>query len=202
MLQAAIKRIFDFTLSLGGIILLSPIFLLIALVIKLESKGNVLFTQMRVGKGSKDFYLFKFRSMYIDSEKNGQLTVGMKDPRITGIGYLLRKFKIDELPQLLNVLIGNMSFVGPRPEVRKYVALYTPEQLTVLIVKPGITDKASLKYFNENELLGKSTNPEHTYIQDIMPEKLKINMEYIQQRGIVQDFTIIMKTIWRVLYLS
>jgi lipopolysaccharide/colanic/teichoic acid biosynthesis glycosyltransferase len=140
--------------------------------------------------------------MYIDSEKNGQLTVCMKDPRITGIGYLLRKFKIDELPQLLNVLIGNMSFVGPRPEVRKYVALYTPEQLTVLIVKPGITDKASLKYFNENELLGKSTNPEHTYIQDIMPEKLKINMEYIQQRGIVQDFTIIMKTIWRVLYLS
>ena len=202
MLHVAFKRIFDFTLSLGGIMVLSPIFLLIALVIKLESKGNVLFTQMRVGKGAKDFYLFKFRSMYIDSEKNGQLTVGMKDPRVTGIGYLLRKFKIDELPQLLNVLIGNMSFVGPRPEVRKYVALYSPEQLTVLTVKPGITDKASLKYFNENELLEKSTNPEQTYINEIMPEKLKINIEYIQQRSIVQDFTIIFKTIWRILHLS
>jgi lipopolysaccharide/colanic/teichoic acid biosynthesis glycosyltransferase len=202
MLHVAFKRIFDFTLSLGGIMVLSPIFLLIALVIKLESKGNVLFTQMRVGKGAKDFYLFKFRSMYIDSEKNGQLTVGMKDPRITGIGYLLRKFKIDELPQLLNVLIGNMSFVGPRPEVRKYVALYSPEQLTVLTVKPGITDKASLKYFNENELLEKSTNPEQTYINEIMPEKLKINIEYIQQRSIGQDFTIIFKTIWRILHLS
>jgi lipopolysaccharide/colanic/teichoic acid biosynthesis glycosyltransferase len=202
MLHLAFKRIFDFTLSLGGIMVLSPIFLLIALVIKLESKGNVLFTQMRVGKGAKDFYLFKFRSMYIDSEKSGQLTVGMKDPRITGIGYLLRKFKIDELPQLLNVLIGNMSFVGPRPEVRKYVDLYSPEQLTVLTVKPGITDKASLKYFNENELLEKSTNPEQTYINEIMPEKLKINIEYIQQRSIVQDFTIIFKTIWRILHLS
>ncbi len=194
MLNTAIKRIFDFSLSLGGILVLSPFFLVIALIIKLESTGGILFKQLRVGKNNQDFMLFKFRSMYTDAESKGQLTVGMRDPRITRVGFFMRKYKLDELPQLFNVLKGQMSFVGPRPEVRKYVNLYTDEQLHVLSVKPGITDYASIQYFNENELLGQSDNPEQTYIKEIMPAKLSINLSYIQSNNIWTDLTILFKT--------
>ncbi len=194
MLNSVIKRLFDFFLSLGGIIVLSPFFLLIAVVIKLESTGGILFRQIRVGKNDQDFLLFKFRSMYTHAESKGQLTVGMRDPRITRVGYMMRKYKLDELPQLFNVLKGEMSFVGPRPEVRKYVALYNSEQRKVLSVKPGITDYASIQYFNENELLGKSDNPEQTYINEIMPTKLAINLSYIKSNNIWTDVGILFKT--------
>jgi lipopolysaccharide/colanic/teichoic acid biosynthesis glycosyltransferase len=187
----------DIIAALTGLFLLSPAFLIIALLIKLESKGPVFFRQVRVGKNNIDFYLFKFRSMYVDTEKKGQLTIGMRDPRITGMGYRLRKFKLDELPQLYNVLIGDMSLVGPRPEVRRYVSLYNEEQLKVLSVKPGITDYASIKYFEENAILGKSENPEQAYIDEIMPEKLEINLYYIKSNNILIDFKIIFTTFIR-----
>ena len=157
-----LKRLFDILCSLTGIFLLTPVFILIALAIIVNSGTPVLYFQVRVGKGNKDFKLFKFRTMYSDAEKKGLLTVGGRDPRITPVGYYLRKFKLDELPQLFNVLIGDMSLVGPRPEVRKYVEMYTPLQKQVLNVKPGITDYASLEYINENELLAKSNDPEQT----------------------------------------
>ncbi len=197
MLNAFIKRMVDIIAALTGLFLLSPAFLIIALLIKLESKGPVFFRQVRVGKNNIDFYLFKFRSMYVDTEKKGQLTIGMRDPRITGMGYRLRKFKLDELPQLYNVLIGDMSLVGPRPEVRRYVSLYNEEQLKVLSVKPGITDYASIKYFEENAILGKSENPEQAYIDEIMPEKLEINLYYIKSNNILIDFKIIFTTFIR-----
>lgn len=192
------KRVFDIILSLGGIVILSPFFILFSLLIKIDSKGNPFFKQLRVGKGGRDFHLFKFRTMQIDSEKRGQLTVGGRDPRITKVGYYLRKFKIDELPQLFNVLLGNMSLVGPRPEVRKYVELYNDEQKMVLNMKPGITDYASIKYFNENEILGKSTQPEQDYINIIMPEKLKLNLEYVRKSNFLTDITIIFKTLLKI----
>lgn len=175
------KRVFDFMASLIGLILLSPFFLLIIIIVKSTSRGSVFFKQLRVGQYGKDFGLLKFRTMYINAASKGLLTIGEKDPRITPIGYYLRKYKIDELPQLINVLLGDMSLVGPRPEVRKYVALYTNEQLKVLDLKPGITDLASIKYKNENEILGKSVDPEATYIQVVMCDKLKINLESIEQ---------------------
>jgi lipopolysaccharide/colanic/teichoic acid biosynthesis glycosyltransferase len=162
-----IKRLFDIFCSSIGLIILSPILLLLALLIKLESKGPVFFLQTRVGLNNTDFKLFKFRSMFMDAEKRGQLTVGMRDPRITRMGYYLRKFKLDELPQLLNVIKGDMSLVGPRPEVRKYVNLYNTKQMQVLTVRPGITDYASIKFINENELLAQANDPEAFYIRDI-----------------------------------
>ncbi len=162
------------------------------------SRGGVFFAQKRVGKNNADFSLLKFRTMRTGSEKMGQLTIGSKDLRITKVGYFLRKFKLDELPQLINVLKGDMSLVGPRPEVRKYVELYTPEQMKVLLVRPGITDYASLKYFDENELLAKSDNPEKTYIEKIMPEKLSINLKYIEKVSLAEDIRIIFKTIGRI----
>jgi lipopolysaccharide/colanic/teichoic acid biosynthesis glycosyltransferase len=200
MLNAATKRFFDIILSLGGILVLSPFFVLIACLIKAESKGPVLFKQLRVGKNNSDFLLFKFRSMFVNTESKGQLTIGMRDPRITRIGYRLRKYKLDELPQLFNVLIGNMSFVGPRPEVRKYVVLYSDEQMKVLSVKPGITDNASIKYFRENEILGHATNPEEAYINEIMPEKLTINIAYVNNNNIFIDIKIIITTFIRYFY--
>lgn len=157
------------------------------------------YLQTRVGKNGKDFKLFKFRTMHLDADKKGLLTVGGRDPRVTSIGYYLRKYKLDELPQLFNVLFGTMSLVGPRPEVRKYVDLYTKEQQQVLSVKPGITDFASLEYINENDLLAKSDNPEKTYIEEIMPAKLALNMKYIQQQGILVDFKIILNTIFKII---
>ena len=184
---------------MGGIIILSPFFILFWMLIKLESKGNPVFVQKRVGKNNVDFNLYKFRTMFPDSERKGSITIGGRDPRITKVGYYLRKFKIDELPQLFNVFLGDMSFVGPRPEVRKYVAMYSNQQLEVLSVKPGITDYASLKYFNENEILGQSKNPDEDYIQIIMPEKLKLNLDYIQDRSFLKDIQIIFKTLMRII---
>jgi lipopolysaccharide/colanic/teichoic acid biosynthesis glycosyltransferase len=192
------KRLFDITFSFIGLFFLAPFFLIIACFIKIESSGPVFFRQVRVGKNNRDFKLWKFRSMHTQAEKSGQLTIGMKDSRITKTGYYLRKYKLDELPQLINVLDGSMSFVGPRPEVRKYVDLYTAEQLRVLEVRPGITDYASLKYFKENELLGASSNPEQTYIQEVMPEKLSINLEYIGNKTMLTDLKIVFSTIFKV----
>lgn len=195
-----LKRLFDISCSTLGLVILSPVFLLVALLIKLESNGPVLFFQTRVGLNNKDFKLFKFRSMFMDAEKRGQLTVGMRDPRITRVGYYLRKFKLDELPQLLNVIKGDMSLVGPRPEVRKYVNLYNTRQMQVLAVRPGITDYASIKFINENELLAKASDPEAFYISDIMPQKLELNLSYINQKGILKDILLIIKTFLKIIY--
>jgi lipopolysaccharide/colanic/teichoic acid biosynthesis glycosyltransferase len=178
---------------------LLPVFFVIWLAVRLDSHGPGFFMQTRVGRGNKDFRLFKFRTMRMDAEKSGQLTVGGRDPRITRAGHFLRKYKIDELPQLFNVLLGDMSFVGPRPEVRRYVDLYTPGQKQVLSVRPGITDYASLRYFNENEILGKSAQPEQDYIRVIMPEKLALNLEYMRNRSLARDIGIIFQTIARIL---
>lgn len=192
-------RFFDIIFSLLGLLILLPFFILISLLILLGSPGPVFFMQSRVGLHGVDFKLIKFRTMKTDAEKGGLLTVGGRDSRITGIGYTLRKYKLDELPQLFNVLIGEMSLVGPRPEVRKYVELYTEEQKKVLNVKPGITDYASLEYFNENELLAKSKDPEQTYINEIMPVKLELNKKFINDQSLGTYFSIIFKTIGKVL---
>ncbi|HNY45223.1 MAG: sugar transferase [Bacteroidota bacterium] len=188
------KRIFDLLFSFLGLVILSPFLLVIAILIVIDSKGDIFYLQQRVGKDNKDFNIFKFRTMRPNSDKQGLLTVGAKDSRITKIGVFLRKYKIDELPQLINVLIGNMSFVGPRPEVRKYVDLYNSEQKKVLTVKPGITDYASIEYSNENELLARSENPEKTYIEEIMPAKLELNLKYIKEASLLTDIKIIFKT--------
>jgi lipopolysaccharide/colanic/teichoic acid biosynthesis glycosyltransferase len=193
------KRLFDIFFSLVGLLILLPFFLIIALLISIDSRGGVFYRQIRVGKNEKDFKLLKFRSMKTNADKAGLLTVGGKDSRITRIGYFIRKYKIDELPQLINVLMGDMSLVGPRPEVRKYTSLYTTEQKKVLSVKPGITDYASIEYSNENELLGKATNPEQTYIEEIMPAKLKLNIQYINDQSIATDFKIIFRTFFKII---
>ncbi len=192
------KRLFDILFSATALLVFSPFFVVICILILFSGKGGVFFRQVRVGQNNKDFKIFKFRTMKPDSHKSGLLTVGMKDNRITKVGYCLRKFKMDEVPQLINVLLGDMSVVGPRPEVRKYVELYNVEQMKVLSVRPGITDFASLKYFNENEVLGKSTNPEKTYIEEVMVEKLAINMEYINNPSLFTDLKVITKTIFRI----
>lgn len=193
-----LKRLFDIVASLIGIIILLPFFVVISLIMIFSCGLPLFYFQIRVGKNGKDFKLFKFRTMHLDADKKGLLTVGGRDPRVTTIGYYLRKYKLDELPQLFNVLFGTMSLVGPRPEVRKYVDLYTKEQQQVLLVKPGITDFASLEYINENDLLAKSSNPEKTYIDEIMPAKLDLNIKYIQQQGILVDFKIILNTISKI----
>ena len=190
-----IKRIFDIVFSFAGLIILSPVYIVIAIFIKLDSKGPVLYKQTRVGRNNKDFKLLKFRTMNPDSDSKGLLTVGGRDPRITKTGYYLRKFKLDEFPQLINVLYGEMSFVGPRPEVRKYVDLYTEDQKKVLDVSPGITDVASIKYKNENDLLEKAEDPEKYYIEKIMPDKIKLNLEYINERSFFKDFKVILRTL-------
>lgn len=193
-----LKRLFDIVFSVVGIALLSPLIILIALLVGFSSRGGVFFVQSRVGKNNRDFKLFKFRTMHTGADKKGLLTVGGRDPRVTGVGYYLRKYKLDELPQLFNVLFGSMSFVGPRPEVRKYVALYNDEQRRVLNIKPGITDYASLEYFSENDLLAKSANPEQTYIQEIMPAKLALNSKYIVEQGLLTDLRIILRTLRKI----
>jgi lipopolysaccharide/colanic/teichoic acid biosynthesis glycosyltransferase len=172
-----------------------PFLFLFSLIIIVTSGFPVFYFQTRVGRNNKDFKLCKFRTMYSDSDKKGLLTVGGRDPRITSAGYFLRKYKLDELPQLMNVLLGDMSLVGPRPEVRKYVDLYSEEQKKVLMVRPGITDYASLDYINENEILGKSNNPEEAYIKEVMPAKLALNRKYIAEAGFVTDLKIIFRTI-------
>jgi putative undecaprenyl-phosphate galactose phosphotransferase len=191
-------RFFDFILSLVGLVVLAPIFIVLAIWIKIDSKGPVFYKQVRVGRNGIDFGLFKFRSMVVDADKKGLITVGGRDPRITRSGYFIRKYKLDELPQLINVLLGDMSLVGPRPEVRKYVELYTDEQQKVLSVKPGITDYASIEYMDENEILGKSNDPEKTYIEEIMPEKIKYNMKYIQNKNVSEYFKIIFLTLLKI----
>ena len=190
-----LKRIFDIIFSILGIILLSPFLIIISIIIKCTSEGPILFKQTRVGKNNKDFKILKFRTMIPDAESRGlKITVG-EDPRITGVGKFLRKYKLDEFPQIFNVLFGEMSLVGPRPEVRKYVDLYTEEQLKVLSVRPGVTDLASIKYKDENKVLAESTNPENTYINLIMQEKLKINLDYLDNASVLFDIKLILKTI-------
>ncbi len=194
-----IKRTFDFLMSMIGILLLSPIFIIISIAIVMDSKGGVFYKQERIGRGRKPFKLLKFRSMKTGSDKKGLLTVGSNDSRVTKIGLFIRKYKLDELPQLINILLGDMSFVGPRPEVKKYVDLYTKEQLKVLEVRPGLTDYASLAYFDENELLSKSANPEDTYIHVVMPAKLRLNFKYLEKKGFITDIGLILKTIKRII---
>ena len=189
------KRLFDLVFSFLGLVLLFPILFFIGIAVKLDSKGAAFFKQTRVGKNNKDFKIYKFRTMYNNADKEGLLTIGNNDHRITKIGYYLRKYKIDEWPQLINVLIGNMSFVGPRPELKSYVNHYNAAQKQVLNYKPGITDLASIKYRNESELLAQQTNPEDFYIKNILPDKIKINLTYIKQRSLLKDIKIIFKTI-------
>lgn len=192
------KRAFDFVCALCGLIALSPLFIIVSLCVWISSKGSVFYTQKRVGKGNKDFSIYKFRSMRVGADKKGLLSFGRagKDRRVTTIGYIIRKYKIDELPQLFNVLKGDMSFVGPRPEVRKYVLLYTPEQKRVLDVRPGITDVASIAFANENDILSKHYNPEQYYIDVIMPKKIEMNLDYIDHRSLRKDIKIILRTLF------
>ena len=190
------KRIFDVIASGLGLIVLSPLFLILAIWIKLDSRGAVFYRQVRVGRNNKDFRIFKFRSMRVGSDKGSLVTIGGHDPRVTKSGYFIRKFKFDELPQLINVFVGDMSLVGPRPEVRHYVDYWTPEQMHVLDVKPGITDPASIKFRNENELMEKAENPEKYYIEVIMQEKLKLYLEYVEKHSFFYDIALIFKTFW------
>jgi lipopolysaccharide/colanic/teichoic acid biosynthesis glycosyltransferase len=191
-------RFFDILFSSLGVVVLSPLFLVLAVWIKLDSKGPVFYKQSRVGKNDEDFRLYKFRTMVVNADKKGLITVGGRDPRVTRAGYFLRKYKLDELPQLVNVLRGNMSLVGPRPEVRKYVEMYTPEQRKVLSVKPGLTDYASIHYIDENEMLAKSDDPEKTYVEVIIPEKIRYNIKYIEHQSVKEYFKIIFMTIRRI----
>jgi lipopolysaccharide/colanic/teichoic acid biosynthesis glycosyltransferase len=195
-----LKRIFDIFFSLFALLVFLPFGLILAIIIVLESRGGVFYKQERIGQFGKPFYLFKFRSMKTGSDKKGLLTVGMNDSRITKSGFFIRKFKLDEMPQFINVLKGEMSIVGPRPEVRKYVDLYTKEQKSILNVKPGITDYASLEYFNENEILGKAENPETAYITEVMPDKILINQKYLKNPNLLQDLKIIGLTIMRIVF--
>ena len=191
-------RILDFFFALLGLILLSPLLLLIALFIKVSSSGTVFYKQSRIGLNGAGFNVYKFRTMRLNSDKLGVITVGGRDPRVTSIGYYLRKYKLDELPQLINVLIGDMSLVGPRPEVKKYVDLYNHEQFKVLSIRPGITDWASIYYRDENVILGQSADPEKDYIEKVMPDKLKYNSIYIENYGPVEYFKIIFSTLWHI----
>ena len=189
------KRLFDILFSLLVLTIGLPFALIIALLIVLDSKGSVLYRQCRVGRNNVDFQLYKFRTMCTGADKGSLITVGGDDARITKVGRFLRKYKIDEFPQFLNILKGEMSIVGPRPEVRKYVDMYTPEQMRVLSVRPGLTDYASIRYVNENELLATSLDPEKTYIEEIMPDKLKLNLKYIDEQSVGTDLKIMMQTI-------
>lgn len=193
------KRLFDIIASGCGLIVLSPLFIIVAIWIKLDSEGPVFYKQIRVGRYGRDFKLFKFRSMRVGADKAGLITVGGHDPRVTRSGYFIRKYKLDEFPQLINVFIGDMSLVGPRPEVRKYVDMYTPEQRHVLDVRPGITDLASIRYRNENEILESVANPEQYYIDVIMPDKLQINLEYVATHSFLNDMKLIFKTFWEII---
>jgi lipopolysaccharide/colanic/teichoic acid biosynthesis glycosyltransferase len=197
-----LKRIFDLFFSLIVLILFLPFGIIIALLVGLGSKGGVFYSQERIGIDGKSFNLLKFRSMKVDADKSGKLTVGMRDARITKIGYFIRKFKLDEFPQFINVLKGEMSIVGPRPEVPEYVNLYNQEQRKILRVKPGITDYASLEYFTENELLAKSEDPVRTYIEEVMPAKIKLNEKYLKNPVLSEDFKIIWKTFIKIVRIN
>jgi len=193
------KRLFDICFSLVLILVLLPIGIVVSLWIVFDDFGSPFFIQQRVGRGGKNFGLLKFRSMRKNAESKGQLTVGMKDNRITRSGYFIRKYKVDELPQLVNVFLGEMSIVGPRPEVPKYVSLYNEAQQNVLSIKPGITDFASIEYVRENELLSASSDPEKTYIEQIMPAKLELNLKYLREQSFLTDMKIILQTIKAIL---
>ena len=190
------KRLFDILLSGIGLLIISPLFLIVAIWIKLDSPGPIFYRQVRVGRYNKDFRIFKFRSMRIGSDKGSLVTIGGRDPRITRSGYFIRKFKIDELPQLINVLVGDMSLVGPRPEVRHYVNYWTEEQMHVLDVRPGITDPASIKFRNENELLAQAEDPEKYDIEVIMQEKIKLYLDYVKKNSLWYDIKLIFQTFW------
>jgi lipopolysaccharide/colanic/teichoic acid biosynthesis glycosyltransferase len=190
-------RVLDIIFSFLGLIFFFPLFFIISLLVKFSSTGPIFYRQVRVGHNFKDFYLLKFRTMKINADQLGLLTVGGRDPRVTSIGYYLRKFKLDELPQLWNVLIGEMSLVGPRPEVRKYVEQYNESQKNVLSIKPGITDWASILYKNENEILEKSLHPELDYVNIIMPDKIRYNFIFINNYTITEYFKILFETVYR-----
>jgi lipopolysaccharide/colanic/teichoic acid biosynthesis glycosyltransferase len=194
-----LKRLFDIFTAFFALLLLSPLLGALAVIIVFGSDGGVFYRQVRIGKNGVPFRIFKFRTMYADADKRGLLTVGDRDPRVTTVGFWLRKYKMDELPQLLNVLFGDMSLVGPRPEVQRYTDLYTPEQRKVLNVQPGITDYASIEYADESELLAQATDPEHLYIHTIMPAKLALNAKYIAEAGLQTDLKIIFRTILRII---
>lgn len=191
------KRLFDLVLAISGIMFLLPLFIIISILIKLDSEGDIIFKQIRVTKNGKEFKIFKFRTMKINTEKQGQITVGA-DSRITIIGKFLRKTKLDELPQLFNIVLGDMSFVGPRPEVPKYVNMYTEKQREILKVRAGITDYASIYFSNESEILGKQKEPERFYIEKIMPYKIELNKKYIQEAGLITDIKIIFLTVFKI----
>ncbi|GAL67079.1 sugar transferase [Jejuia pallidilutea] len=193
-----IKRVFDFVFALLGLVVLFPLLLLIAISIKIDSKGPVLFIQERVGQHQKIFKIYKFRTMFVKSQKKGLLTIGDNDARVTKIGYFLRKYKIDEFPQLINIIKGDMSFVGPRPELRYYVNFYKPEDLVIFKLRPGITGLASLEYRNEVELLKKAKDPEAYFINSIIPDKLRFNKLYLKKRNFLFDLKLIFITIYRV----
>ena len=193
-----LKRLFDVFFSFLGLIVLIPVFIIISIVIIFDTKGGVFYLQKRVGKNNRDFLLFKFRTMRVDSASDSLLTIGEDDSRITHSGAFLRRYKLDELPQLFNILKGDMSIVGPRPEVRKYVDMYNQRQKQVLTVRPGLTDYASLKYINESEVLAKYDNPEKAYVEVIMPEKLNLNLKYIKEKSFVTDLRIIFKTLAKI----
>lgn len=193
-----IKRIFDILFSFLALLILLPFMILISIWIIVDSRGGAFYRQQRVGRHSRNFGILKFRSMHPGADSKGLLTVGGRDPRITRAGRFLRKAKLDEMPQLFNILAGQMSIVGPRPEVRRYVDLYNEEQLKVLEVRPGLTDYASLEYINESEILSHHDDPEKAYIEIIMPAKLELNLKYIRERTMVKDIVIILKTLNRI----
>ncbi|MCB4808540.1 sugar transferase [Tamlana sp. 62-3] len=193
-----VKRCFDVFFSITGLLILFPLFILLAIFIKLDSKGSVFFKQIRVGKNSKNFVLYKYRTMFTNSKTSSNLTLGNDDERITKMGFYLRKLKLDELPQLVNIIKGDMSFVGPRPEIPYFVSKYKPEYLEVLNVKPGLTGLASLKYKNEDELLKNTQNPENVYLNTILPDKIKLNKTYINSQSLALDIKIIIKTIFSI----
>lgn len=193
-------RLIDIIFSTLGILILMPFFILVSLIIKFNSKGPLIYRQSRVGIYNSNFNVYKFRTMHINSDRLGLLTVGGRDPRITSVGYYLRKYKLDELPQLFNVLIGDMSIVGPRPEVRKYVDMYTLEQKRVLSIRPGITDWASIQYRDENIILEKATDPEKDYVNIIIPDKIKYNLIYIEKYNVLEYLKIIFMTVWKIIF--
>ena len=194
------KRLFDIVASGLGLVALSPLFLILAIWIKLDSKGPVFYRQVRVGYKNKDFRIFKFRSMRVGADKGSLVTIGGHDPRVTKSGYFIRKYKFDELPQLINVFVGDMSLVGPRPEVRHYVDYWTPEQMHVLDVRPGITDPASIKFRNENELMEQAEDSEKYYIEVIMQEKIKLYLEYVEKHSFLYDMGLILKTFFVIVH--
>ena len=195
-----VKRLFDVTISLLGLIMLAPLLIIIAFLVKTGSRGPVLFRQKRVGQFGVCFQVLKFRTMVVGAEKLGPKISAVKDKRITRIGSILRQLKLDELPQLVNVLVGQMSLVGPRPEVPKYVALFRQDYEEILKIKPGITDFASLEYRNEGDLLELSDDPDHTYVSEILPAKIIQYKRYIRERSLIVDVKVIVATIWSALF--